>query len=67
MTAVPDPLTYDQLEAVVTDSGNVAELEDSTPGLAFASDVWTYMTSHILVKSPPNFRDVFHLAHLDRL
>lgn len=38
-----------QLEAVVTDSGNVGELESSTPGLAFASTVWTYMTSHILV------------------
>ncbi|KAH9923647.1 uncharacterized protein B0H18DRAFT_458561 [Fomitopsis serialis] len=36
------------LEAVVTDSGNVGELETSTPQLAFASTVWTYMTSHIL-------------------
>ncbi|KAH9923648.1 purine nucleoside permease-domain-containing protein [Fomitopsis serialis] len=36
------------LEAVVTDSGDVAQLEASTPQLAFASEIWTYMTSHIL-------------------
>ncbi|KAH9841697.1 uncharacterized protein C8Q71DRAFT_344369 [Rhodofomes roseus] len=36
------------LEAVVTDSGDIGELEGSTPQLAFASTVWTYMTSHIL-------------------
>ncbi|KIP02164.1 hypothetical protein PHLGIDRAFT_20512 [Phlebiopsis gigantea 11061_1 CR5-6] len=36
------------LEPVVTDIGHVRELEHSTPGLDFASQVWTYMTSHIL-------------------
>ena len=34
---------------MVTEIGNVGEEETSTAGLAFASDIWTYMTSHILV------------------
>ncbi|EPS93963.1 hypothetical protein FOMPIDRAFT_1135145 [Fomitopsis schrenkii] len=36
------------LEAVITDTGNIGNLESSTPQLAFASQIWTYMTSHIL-------------------
>ncbi|VDB86988.1 unnamed protein product [Peniophora sp. CBMAI 1063] len=36
------------LSAVVDDVGNVPDLETSTPQLAFASTIWTYMTSHIL-------------------
>ncbi|KIP09011.1 hypothetical protein PHLGIDRAFT_350665 [Phlebiopsis gigantea 11061_1 CR5-6] len=36
------------LEAVVEDSGNIGQLEESTVGLEFASTIWTYMTSHIL-------------------
>ena len=46
--------TY-QLEAVVTDTGNISALEDSTPQLAFASQIWTYMTSHILVRGASAF------------
>ncbi len=45
-------LTQQQLESVVTDSGNVGNLETATPSLAFATDIWTYMTSHILVRTP---------------
>ncbi|TBU51484.1 hypothetical protein BD310DRAFT_963050 [Dichomitus squalens] len=36
------------LSAVIDEAGNVPTLETSTPQLAFASTVWTYMTSHIL-------------------
>ena len=43
-------LMLNQLEAVVTDTGNIAAEEDSTPQLAFASQIWTYMTSHIMVR-----------------
>ena len=42
-----------QLELVISDSVDVAQLEASTPALTIASAVWTYMTSHILVN---NFR-----------
>ena len=72
MVAVPDTsYVQQQLEAVVTDSGNVGELESSTPGLAFASDVWTYMTSHILVTSLPLLpscilNSLLLLGHLSR-
>ncbi|KIP02169.1 hypothetical protein PHLGIDRAFT_130883 [Phlebiopsis gigantea 11061_1 CR5-6] len=51
------------LEAVVSDSGNVGELEESTPGLAFASTVWTFMTSHIMGIYPVI---IVILVHLQR-
>ena len=34
---------------VINDSGPIARAELSTPDLAFANAVWTYMTSHIVV------------------
>ena len=37
-----------QLSAVVNDSGDLPSRENSTPQLTFASNVWTYMTSHIV-------------------
>ena len=49
-TSLLDFTNIVQLSAVIGDSGDVGELETSTKGLAFASDVWTYMTSHILVR-----------------
>lgn len=39
-----------QLSAVVDDTRNVSNLEYSTPQLQFSSLIWTYMTSHILVR-----------------
>ncbi|KZV62969.1 hypothetical protein PENSPDRAFT_228827 [Peniophora sp. CONT] len=36
------------LSAVVADIGDLPSRETSTPQLAFASNIWTYMTSHIL-------------------
>ncbi|VDC03908.1 unnamed protein product [Peniophora sp. CBMAI 1063] len=36
------------LVSVIDDSGPVASLEESTPRLAFANSIWTYMTSHIV-------------------
>ena len=38
-----------QLKFVVGDIGNVGELEQSTPQLEFANQIWTYMSSHLLV------------------
>ena len=54
-------INFWQLSAVIGDSGNVNELETSTPELAFASYLWTYMTSHILVRRAT---DHFRFCHL---
>ena len=40
-----------QLQAVISDSGNIPALEHSTPGLTFAGTIWTYNMSHIMVIS----------------
>lgn len=42
-------MSSEQIEAVVSDTGNVSRAESSTPQLVFAITIWTYMTSHILV------------------
>lgn len=43
---------------MISDTGNIGELEYRTPGLALASTVWTFMTSHILVSSFEPFRSL---------
>ncbi|KIP02019.1 hypothetical protein PHLGIDRAFT_314410 [Phlebiopsis gigantea 11061_1 CR5-6] len=46
------------LSAVVADTPRVAKLEESSSALSLASRVWTYLTSHIIVRplvpSPPD-------------
>ena len=37
------------MKIVLSDVGNIGELERSTPELEFASTIWTDMTSHIVV------------------
>jgi len=36
------------LSAVIDDSGNIGQLENSTPLFQWSTTIWTYMTSHIL-------------------
>lgn len=46
-------LSLEQIESVVSDTGSISRLERSTPQLVFAITIWTYMTSHILVRAIP--------------
>lgn len=43
-------LLPEQIEGVVSDTRNISRLENSTPQLVFTITIWTYMTSHILVR-----------------
>ena len=42
---------YLQVEAVISDLGQIRALENSTPELKFVNTVWNHMTSHILVSA----------------
>lgn len=40
-----------QLQAVISDSGNIPTLEHSTSSLTFSGTIWVYNQSHIVVST----------------